>query len=118
MTERPKTPRNVFTATMILAVIILVPSMAGFINKLMEFANVASGEADGAFAITPIMNYTFATLGFFSLLIWAALQGMFHDIEAPKYTMLNREDELDVNEPDYIPQWAGGGPVHSASNVM
>ncbi len=107
-----KTPRNVFTATAILGVIILVPSMCGFVNKLIEFTNVARGEADGAFAMTPIINYTFATLGFLCLLLWATMQGMFHDIEAPKHVMLAREDELDLDEPNFIPAWAGGGPMH------
>ena len=108
----PKTPRSVFVATAIMGIVILLPSMVGFINKLFEFAHVASGEADGAFALTPIMNYTLASLGFFCLLMWATMQGMFHDIEAPKYTMLDREDELDADEPNYVPKWAGGGPIH------
>ena len=95
-------------ATIILSVIILIPSMVGFFYKLFEFTNIVRGEADGAFALTPILNYTFATLGFFCLLIWATFHGMFHDIEEPKFTMLDREDNLDEDEPNYIPQWAGG----------
>lgn len=103
-----RTSQKVMTATIVLGVIILLPSMVGFVNKLLEFRNVVSGDADGVFALTPMVNYLFASLGFFCLLIWATAHGMFHNIEGPKYTMLDREDELDLDEPNYVPEWAGG----------
>ncbi|MBX3444434.1 MAG: hypothetical protein KF774_18690 [Planctomyces sp.] len=89
------TPRAVYITTAVLGVLILVPSLLGFINKLIEFAHVARGETEGLFALTPMMNYVLASLGFFCLLLWAALQGMFRDIEGPKQTMLERERLLD-----------------------
>ena len=81
--------------TLILAVLILVPSMMGFVAKFIEFINTFRGEADGAFAITPMVNYALASLGFLCMLIWATLNGMFRDIESPKDTMLVREAFLD-----------------------
>jgi nitrogen fixation-related uncharacterized protein len=81
--------------TLMLAVAILIPSMLGFVNKFFEFYNVVKGDADGAFALTPIVNYLLASLGFFFLLLWAIGHGMFHDIEAPKHTMLETERRLD-----------------------
>ena len=81
--------------TLLLAVAILIPSMLGFVNKFFEFYNVVKGDADGAFALTPIVNYLLASLGFFFLLLWAIGHGMFHDIEAPKYSMLETERRLD-----------------------
>ena len=96
------------TATVIMGVVILLPSMVGFVNKFLEFRNVVKGDADGVFALTPITNYTLASLGFFCLLIWATANGMFHNIEGPKYTMLNREHELDLEEENFNPKWAGG----------
>lgn len=113
--QQPKTSRTVMVTTLILGVVILLPSMVGFINKLMEFGNVVQGDVDGIFALTPIANYTFATLGFFCLLIWATARGMFHNIEGPKYTMLDREQELDVEETNYVPEWAGGPKSKSES---
>ena len=92
-----RTPRGVYVATAIIGVVVLVPSMLGFVNKLKEFAHVARGAPDGLFALTPIVNYVLASMGFFCLLIWAALQGLFRDIEAPKETMLAREALLDRN---------------------
>ncbi len=85
-----------FRITILLAVLILIPSGYGFVGKFIELINVAKGEAGGAFAIAPIMNYLLASLGFFCLLLWAAGRGMFRDIEIPKHQMLDREAELDA----------------------
>ena len=78
-----------------MSILILVPSMIGFVMKFIEFVRVFQGEADGAFAITPMLNYLLASLGFFCLLIWAIVNGMFRDLEAPKHYMLEVEAKLD-----------------------
>ncbi|MEZ6068449.1 MAG: hypothetical protein R3B90_22665 [Planctomycetaceae bacterium] len=78
--------------------LILIPSLLGFATKLIEFKHVVEGDADGAFALTPIVNYLLASLGFLCLLAWAAMHGMFRDIEAPKHVMLDRERLLDRDE--------------------
>lgn len=97
-TKRPSLAPNdwQFRITILLAVLILIPSGYGFIGKFIELINVAKGEAGGAFAVAPIMNYLLASLGFFCLLLWAAGRGMFRDIENPKHQMLEREAELDA----------------------
>ena len=87
-----------FRITILLAVLILIPSGYGFVGKFIELINVAKGEAGGAFAVAPIMNYLLASLGFFCLLLWAAGRGMFRDIENPKHQMLLREAELDARK--------------------
>jgi hypothetical protein len=81
--------------TVVLELLILIPSMLGFIAKFIELFAVLNGEPDGVFALTPILNYLLASLGFFCLLLWAAGRGMFHDVELPKRAMLEREDMLD-----------------------
>lgn len=101
------TSRSTLIITLVLAVVILLPSMAGFVNKFIEFFHATRQEADGAYVLTPMINYFLATCGFFCLLIWATLQGMFQDIEAPKQVMLMREAELDRNQILYTPAWAG-----------
>ncbi len=95
MNDRKTPPRATFVITAILAVVILIPSMLGFANKFYELILLCRGEVDGAFAITPVVNYLLASLGFFCLLCWAAFNGMFHDIEAPKRKMLETEWQLD-----------------------
>ena len=80
------------------AVLILTPSMIGFVMKFSEFIHTFQSDTRGAFAITPIVNYMFASLGFFTLLLWAARNGAFKDMEAPKHTMLERELLLDDDQ--------------------
>ena len=84
--------------TAVLALIILIPSLWGFGTKFVEFIAIYRGEVDGVFAISPIMNYLLASLGFFCLLCWATMNGMFRDIEGPKLTMLEVEKKLDEQE--------------------
>jgi hypothetical protein len=81
--------------TLLLAVLILIPSGYGFVGKFIELIHVFQGEPGGAFAVAPMMNYLLASLGFFCLLLWAAVRGMFRDIERPKYDMLEHERLLD-----------------------
>ena len=73
--------------------------MLGFVMKFMELINMTQGDADGGFAITPVVNYLFASAGFFFILLWAAINGMFTDLEKPKYTMLENEQQLDRQTP-------------------
>jgi hypothetical protein len=81
--------------TLLLAVLILLPSGYGFVGKFVELVHVLRGEPGGAFAVAPIMNYLLASLGFLCLLLWAASHGMFRDIERPKHEMLEHEALLD-----------------------
>ena len=93
--QRGTTSRAQVLTTIGFALVILVPSLLGFANKFREFILLYRGDVDGVFAITPIMNYLLASLGFFCLFFWAIYQGMFRDIEAPKFTMLENERRLD-----------------------
>ena len=83
--------------TLIFALLILTPSMIGFVMKFVEFIHTFRDESAGAFAITPMVNYLLASLGFLFLLLWAAVNGMFHDMEKPKRIMLQQELMLDEN---------------------
>jgi hypothetical protein len=99
--ERPEsrtTARSQIITTIVFALVILVPSLIGFANKFREFILLYRGDVDGVFAITPIVNYLLASLGFFFLFCWAIGHGMFRDIERPKYTMLETERKLDEEE--------------------
>jgi hypothetical protein len=77
------------------ALVVLVPCMYGFCTKFWELVVICRGDMTGAFAIAPIVNYLLASAGFLLLLGWAAANGMFHDIERPKQTMLENERRLD-----------------------
>ncbi len=90
----------------IMAVVILVPSMLGFANKFRELVHVLQGDASGAFALAPIMNYILASVGFLFMLGWAAKNGMFRDIEAPKKNMLDMEHRLDAQDSHCAAHWS------------
>jgi hypothetical protein len=72
----------------------LLPAFLGFGNKFREFLMLV-GDEDGAFALMPVLNYLLASVGFFFLLCWATMHGMFRDIEKPKETLLATERFLD-----------------------
>jgi hypothetical protein len=82
--------------TILLAFLILLPSMYGFVGKFIEFIHVFRGVPGGQFAVAPMLNYLLASAGFFMLLLWAASNGMFTNIEQPKYAMLENEARLDA----------------------
>lgn len=85
--------------TVAFAVMILIPSMYGFAGKFIELVHVFRGEPGGAFAVAPIVNYLLASLGFLCMLAWASWNGMFHDVERPKFDMLEQEEQLDRVSP-------------------
>lgn len=91
-----RTTRAQVITTIVMALLILIPSMYGFVGKFVELVNVLRGDPEGAFAVAPIANYLLASLGFFCLLLWASLGGMWSDIEKPKLDMLEHERDLDA----------------------
>ena len=76
----------------------LLAAGGGFVFKLAEFIKVAqTGEAEG-FAVVPVVTYFCVTAGFVCLFIWNYLRGGFHDVERPKYDMLQRHEEIDRHD--------------------
>jgi hypothetical protein len=94
----PATLRAQRLTTFAFAVVILVPCFYGFGRKFLELVALTRGDVEGVFAISPVINYLLASLGFFFLFCWAIAHGMFHDIEQPKRTMLENERMLDDDD--------------------
>ncbi len=92
---RPPESRAKRIALWVIAVGVLVPGCYGFVAKLVQFFRTLTTVEGGGFTIIPILNYLLVAAGMACLLIWAVLHGMFRNIEGPKYTMLEREAELD-----------------------
>ena len=86
--------------TVMLAFLILPVAAVGFGAKIVEFVAVLSGKPDGVFTLSPLLNYLLASMGFLCLLCWAIVRGMFHDVEQPKYAMLETECQLDGTKYD------------------
>ncbi len=91
---------------LVMALAVLVPSLYGFGTKFIEFVALFRGDVDGAFAISPILNYLLASLGFLCLFGWAAFGGMFRDVERPKYEMLETETRIDRATADWRADFA------------
>ncbi len=100
---------------LVMALAILVPSLYGFGTKFLEFIALYRGDVEGAFAISPIVNYLLASLGFLFLFAGPAMHGMFRDIEQPKYTMLENEPRLDAEAPWRERHRTGVSAAHSRS---
>jgi nitrogen fixation-related uncharacterized protein len=73
----------------------MLPASIGFTDKLLLFWKTVRSSDEGSFAAIPVINYLIVFAGMACLLVWAIANGMFSDIEAPKYTMLDNERRLD-----------------------
>lgn len=79
---------------------VLACSVAGcmFVYKLFAFLKTIKRDELAGFAFDPIVVYGFVAMGFLFLLAWAYLSGQFHDIERPKYEMIERFEEQERAE--------------------
>ena len=85
---------------------IIAMAGAGFVFKLYEFVQSLDDSAAMGFAIVPLASYFLTGAGFLMLLVWSATRGAFKDVEAPKYRMMEREQEYARDEGDPNPLWA------------
>jgi hypothetical protein len=83
----------------LMALVFLVPAGVAFVNKFIHFCQTVHTDEMGKSALVPMLNYLAVAAGFTCLFVWALLRGMFRDIEAPKYTMLENEAKLDEFSP-------------------
>lgn len=82
---------------------------SGFIFKLTEFIKVAQTKDAEGFALVPVTIYFCVTAGFLCLFIWNYMRGGFDNVEAPKYDMLKRHEEIDAHDEQLI-----HGTAHNA----
>ena len=96
-TEHPVKTRRIRP---IHAFFVLACSAAGcmFLFKLFSFLKTIKRDELAGFAFDPILVYAFVAMGFVFLLAWAYLSGQFHDVERPKYEMLERFEEQERME--------------------
>ena len=108
----PRSYRVIFVS--IFAVVVLVPSLIGFGNKLREFYLLSTGDQEGRFALSPLTNYLLASVGFFFVMCWAVTRGMFRDVEGPKIAMLETEARLDAEDHSFDAQPNSSDDPHSS----
>ena len=81
--------------TWVFAAVVLIPTILGFANKFLDLILIAQGDEEGAFAVTPIVNYLFATAGFLCLFVWTATRGAFENLDEPSKTMFENEQRFE-----------------------
>ena len=94
--ERPPS-RGTRRFLWIFSVVMVLIAGSAFIFKLIEFFLTATREgpaAMGSFLI-PVLNYLLVAAGFLLLFLWAYFSGQFRDLEAPKYRMLEMQEQFD-----------------------
>ncbi len=96
MVTNPKATKAQRITLIAFLVVFLLPAGVGFAIKLYEFMTVANGAtSEGTFMLVPVLNYFIVFMGMLCMLAWATTNGMFRDIEKPKFDMLRREQKLD-----------------------
>jgi cbb3-type cytochrome oxidase maturation protein len=94
--SEPSAPRLNWFLWIFGPVVILVAGTA-FVFKLIEFlyaATTTGPDALGSF-LMPVLTYLLVAAGYLLLFLWAYASGQFRDVEAPKYRMLDMQDEID-----------------------
>lgn len=77
-------------------VTILVVFVAGvaFIYKMTEFAMTITDEDVSGFGPASVLTYFMGMLPLLFITLWAAFSGRLRDIEAPKYRMLELNQDI------------------------
>jgi hypothetical protein len=79
----------------IFGLVIFIPCILGFGTKFLELIKLSHTDLEGRFALTPVVNYLLATIGFLCLFVWGALRGTFHNVEDAKQRMLDFDELID-----------------------
>ena len=97
MTHEQPPSRGTRRFLWIFSILMVVTAGSAFIFKLIEFfltATRGGPAAMGSFLI-PVLNYLLVATGFLLLFLWAYFTGQFRDVEAPKYRMLEMQEQFD-----------------------
>ncbi len=94
--ERPPS-RGTRRFLWIFSVVMVLIAGSAFIFKLIEFFLTATREGPAALGsfLIPVLNYLLVAAGFLLLFLWAYFSGQFRDVEAPKYRMLEMQEQFD-----------------------
>ncbi len=80
----------------IFSVAMILITASAFVFKLIEFAYSFRADQPLRFAMIPVVTYLIVAAGFGCLFLWAYLTGQFRNVEAPKYRMLEMQDQIDA----------------------
>jgi len=78
-----------------LAVGVMVVAGGAFVAKMFEFAMTMAGDEVVGFGAVAVTTYLMGMLPLLLLMLWAVTTGRFHDIEGPKFRMLELDREIE-----------------------
>lgn len=93
----PGTSRRARVFLWVFSVILVVTAGTAFMFKLIEFFYTATTDGSQALAsfLIPVLTYLTVAAGFGCLFAWAFFRGHYSDVEAPKYRMLELQNEIE-----------------------
>ena len=100
LAPRPRPSRGARLFLWVFSIAMVLTAGTAFVFKLIEFIHTATMKgptAMGSFLI-PVLNYLLVAAGFALLFLWAWFSGQFRDLEAPKYRMLEMQEQIDRDE--------------------
>jgi uncharacterized membrane protein YhaH (DUF805 family) len=95
--RRPRRGRRQLRTIVVLgmAVAVLVGAGVGFVYKMSEFVmTIVKDDVEG-FGAVAVIVYLVGIVPIIFLTLWAVLTGRFHDIERPKFRMLELDREIE-----------------------
>lgn len=97
-TTAPGTSRRARVFLWVFSVILVVTAGTAFMFKLIEFFYTATTDGSEALAsfLIPVLTYLTVAAGFGCMFAWAFLRGHYSDVEAPKYRMLEMQEQIDL----------------------
>ncbi len=98
--DRPigKRARTKGIILLLMALFFVAPAGIAFVAKFIKLMRTVGSDEMGAAALVPMLNYLAVAAGFICLLCWSIFRGMFRDVEAPKYKLLENEELLNQLE--------------------
>lgn len=77
------------------AVIVMAVAGTSFIYKMTLFTFTMAGDDVRGFGAVAVGTYLIGMVPIVCITLWAVLTGRFHDIERPKYRLLELDAEID-----------------------
>jgi nitrogen fixation-related uncharacterized protein len=82
-------------AVLVFAVAVLAIAGLGFAYKMTEFAMTIVNDDIAGFGAAAVSVYLIGMIPIVFLTLWAVLTGKFHDIERPKFRLLELDREIE-----------------------
>ncbi|HEY8514073.1 MAG TPA: hypothetical protein VIS07_01000 [Candidatus Binatia bacterium] len=84
-------------SVVLFAMTVLVMAVAGlaFVYKMAEFAMTMIEDDVVGFGAVTVVTYLLGMLPILFMTLWAVFSGRFRDIEAPKYRMLELDEQIE-----------------------